>query len=122
LCDDDLFALNVFSIRAPAAPRPNTPAAIWDNQIPDDIKKERLQRINVLVKQHARERRSRLVDRTVEVLVEERNVKIPTQVMGRTRHGYITYFDGDIDKLRGELVDVKITSCQSFYLAGDAVE
>ena len=57
----------------------------------------------------------------VEVLVEERNVKVPTQVMGRTRHGYITYFEGDIDKLRGKLVDVKINKCQTFYLAGEAV-
>jgi tRNA-2-methylthio-N6-dimethylallyladenosine synthase len=104
------------------SPRPNTPAAKWENQVADDVKQERLQRINVLVKEHARERRSRLLGRTVEVLVEERNVKVPTQVMGRTRHGYITYFDGDIDELRGELVDVKITSSQSFYLAGDAVE
>mmetsp|Transcript_86992 Transcript_86992/g.130438 ORF Transcript_86992/g.130438 Transcript_86992/m.130438 type:complete len:662 (-) Transcript_86992:853-2838(-) len=103
------------------SPRPNTPAAKWENQVADDVKQERLQRINVLVKQHARERRSRLLGRTVEVLVEERNVRVPTQVMGRTRHGYITYFEGDIDELRGALVDVKITSCQSFYLAGDAV-
>ena len=74
-----------------------------------------------MVKEHAKERRSRLLGRTVEVLVEERNVRIPTQVMGRTRHGYITYFEGDIDELRGKLVDVKINDCQTFYLAGDAV-
>ena len=103
------------------SPRPNTPAATWENQIPDDVKQDRLHRINDLVKVHARERRSRLLGRTVEVLVEERNVRIPTQVMGRTRHGYITYFEGDIDKLRGELIDVKIKDCQSFYLAGEAV-
>ncbi len=59
-----------------------------------------------------------MMDRVVEVLVEERNVKVPTQVMGRTTHGYIVYFDGDIDKLRGELVNVKIDTCQKFYLAG----
>jgi tRNA-2-methylthio-N6-dimethylallyladenosine synthase len=104
------------------SPRPNTPAATWDNQIPDDVKQSRLQRINVLVKEHALERRSRMMGRTVEVLVEERNVRVPTQVMGRTRHGYIAYFDGDIDELQGKLVNVKIESCMTFYLAGTKVE
>ena len=73
------------------SPRPNTPAATWTDQIPDEIKRDRLQRINVLVKEHAKERRSRLLDKTVEVLVEERNIKVPTQVTGRTRHNYSTF-------------------------------
>ena len=103
------------------SPRPNTPAAAWENQVPDEIKQDRLQRINVLVKKHARERRERMLGRTVEVLVEERNVKVPTKVMGRTRHNYIVYFDGDIDELQGELVNVHIESCQSFYLSGTRV-
>lgn len=103
------------------SPRPNTPAATWVNQIPEEIKQERLQRINVLVKKHARERRERMIGRTVEVLVEERNVRVPTQVMGRTRHNYIVYCDGDIDKLRGVLVKVQIDSCESFYLSGKIV-
>ena len=57
-------------------------------------------------------------DRVVEVLVEERNVKVPTQVMGRTTHGYIVYFEGDIDVLQGKLVNVKIDQCQRYYLVG----
>jgi len=100
------------------SPRPNTPAADWDNQLSEEVKKDRLHRINELVLQHATERRARMMDRVVEVLVEERNVKVPTQVMGRTTHGYIVYLDGDIDELRGELVNVKIDTCQKFYLAG----
>lgn len=104
------------------SPRPNTPAATWTDQIPDEIKRDRLQRINVLVKEHAKERRSRLLDKTVEVLVEERNIKIPTQVTGRTRHNYIVHFDGNIDKLEGELVNVHIDTCSTFYLSGVQVE
>ena len=103
------------------SPRPNTPAAVWEDQVPEDVKQERLQRINLLVKAHARERRARMIGRTVEVLVEERNVRKPTQVMGRTTHGYIVYFEGDIDELRGELVHVKIESGAAFYLAGTRV-
>lgn len=104
------------------SPRPNTPAATWENQLDEDVKQDRLQRINELVIKHATERRARMMDRVVEVLVEERNVKVPTQVMGRTTHGYIVYFDGDIDELRGQLVNVKIDKCERFYLAGQPTE
>lgn len=104
------------------SPRPNTPAATWDNQLSEEVKQDRLQRINELNLRHATERRARMMDRTVEVLVEERNVKVPTQVMGRTRHGYIVYCDGNIDELRGKLVNVKVDKCQRYYLAGKIVE
>lgn len=104
------------------SPRPNTPAATWDNQVTEEIKKDRLHRINVIVKEHAKERRARMLGRTVEVLVEERNVKVPTQVMGRTRHNYIVYFEGNIDELQGELVNVQIEECETFYLSGSRVD
>jgi len=104
------------------SPRPNTPAAIFDNQVADDVKHDRLLRINEVNKKHATERRARLMGRTVEILVEERNVRNPTQVMGRSRHGYIVYCEGDIDELRGELVNVEIDTCQAYYLAGNRVD
>jgi len=104
------------------SPRPNTPAADWENQIADDVKGDRLRRINVLNLEHAAKRRARMLGRTVEILVEERNVKVPTQVMGRTTHGYLVYCDGDIDELRGKLVHVEIEKCQTYYLAGSIVD
>ena len=104
------------------SPRPNTPAATWEDQIPEEVKQDRLQRINVMVKDLARERRARMVGRIVEVLVEERNVRVPTQVMGRTRHGYIVYLPGEIEELQGKLVSAKIETSEAFYLAGSRVE
>ena len=103
------------------SPRPNTPAAGWDNQVSEEVKRDRLRRINEVVKKHARERRALLKGKTVEVLIEERNVRIPTQVMGRTTHGYIVYCEGDIESLRGKLVHVNINDCQTFFLAGKIV-
>lgn len=104
------------------SPRPNTPAAAWDNQIDDAVKQERLQRINRLNLEHAAFRRARMMGRTVPVLVEERNVKIPTQVMGRTRHGYIVYCEGDIDELRGQTINVEIDTTETYYLKGTRVD
>ena len=104
------------------SPRPNTPAAVWENQLSEDVKQDRLRRINALNLIHAEKRRKRMMDRTVEILVEERNVKKPTEVMGRTTHGFIVYCDGDIDELRGKIVTVKIDKCQTYYLAGKLVD
>ena len=104
------------------SPRPNTPAAVWDNQVDEAVKQERLQRINLLNLEHASRRRSRMRGRTVPVLVEERNVKKPTQVMGRTGHGYIVYLDGDIEELRGRTVRVKIHTTETYYLVGELME
>lgn len=120
----DLMETVVFDSVNTAAysPRPNTPAATWDNQLSEEVKQDRLRRINVLNLKHAGERRARMMGRTVEILVEERNVKVPTQVMGRTTQGYIVYFDGDIDELKGELVNVKIDTCETYYLSGERVD
>ena len=85
------------------------------------MKQERLARINVLNKLHAGERRQRMMGRVVEILVEERNTKVPTQVMGRTTQGYICYCLGDIDDLRGKVVRVLVHTCQTYYLIGDVV-
>ncbi len=41
--------------------------------------------------------------------------------MGRATQGYLVYFDGDIYELRGEVVNVKIEKCQTYYLLGTTV-
>ena len=104
------------------SPRPNTPAADMTDQIPEDVTKGRLMRINRLNLQHAGQCRARLLGQQVEILVEERNVQNPNQVMGRTRQGYIVYCQGDIDALRGHVVTVEIDTCETYYLAGSRVE
>lgn len=101
------------------SPRPNTPAAVWSNQLSEEIKLDRLQRINHLVSQTAIERSGRYLDRVESVLVEERNTKNPDQVLGRTRGNRLTFFNGDIEELRGHLVPVKITEARAFSLTGD---
>ena len=49
------------------SPRPNTPAAEWDNQIADLIKLDRLNRLNRIVNDVAEERAQRFLHRDVEV-------------------------------------------------------
>lgn len=98
--------------------RPNTEAALWDNQIPEDVKSERLQIVQKLAAEHGLERSKRYAGRTVEVLVEDANPRNPKQCMGRTRQGRQVFFDGDLDKLRGEFIEVKITEARTWSLMG----
>ncbi|MBE9168783.1 tRNA (N6-isopentenyl adenosine(37)-C2)-methylthiotransferase MiaB [Pleurocapsales cyanobacterium LEGE 06147] len=101
------------------SPRPGTPAAIWDNQLSEEVKSDRLQRLNHLVAQKAAERSQRYLGRIEEVLVEEQNPKNPSQVMGRTRGNRLTFFSGNIEQLKGRTVKVKITEVRAFSLTGE---
>jgi tRNA-2-methylthio-N6-dimethylallyladenosine synthase len=106
--------LNTFAY----SPRPNTEASLWEDQVPEDVKKERLQRVQELATKHGAERSQRYLDRVVEVLVEDKNPKNPDQVMGRTRQGRQVYFDGDIQTLKGQFVNVHITEARTWSLMG----
>lgn len=104
------------------SPRPNTEAGLWDNQIDDDIKADRLQRVQKLAAEHGMERSQRYVGRIEEVLVEDSNPKNRNQVMGRTRQGRQVYFDGSLDDLQGQFIDVEITAARTWSLMGRLVE
>lgn len=103
------------------SPRPGTPAALWDNQLSEEVKSDRLQRLNHLVGIKAAERTQRYFGRVEEILVEAQNSKDPHQVMGRTDGNRLTFFKGDINELKGKLVKVKITEVRAFSLTGEAI-
>ena len=103
------------------SPRPGTPAALWENQLSEEVKADRLQRLNHLVNRKAAERSQRYQGRIEEVLVEDQNPKGSNQVMGRTRGNRLTFFNGNITELKGQLVKVKITEIRPFSLTGEPV-
>ena len=107
--------LNTFAY----SPRPNTEAAEWEDQVPEEVKKDRLHRVQELAAKHGLQRSQRYLDRTLEVLVEDTNPRNSKQVMGRTRQGRQVYFDGDIERLRGEFVAVRITEARTWSLMGE---
>ena len=103
------------------SPRPGTPAALWENQVSEEVKGDRLQRLNHLVSVKAAERTQRYLGRVEEVLGEAENPKDNTQVMGRTRGNRLTFFPGDIQALKGKTVPVEITEVRAFSLTGKAL-
>ena len=103
------------------SPRPNTPAALWDNQLDEATKSDRLQRLNHLVATVAGQRSQRYAGRTEEILIEDVNPKNPAQVMGRTRTNRLTFCEGDIATMKGQLMTVDITEVRAFSLTGKRV-
>jgi len=107
------------------SPRPSTPAADHPEQLPEEVKVERLHRLNALVERKARERSERYRGRLEQVLVEGANPKDASQCMGRTRTNRITFFPARRSDGRpitpGELVDVRIEAVRAFSLSGTAV-
>jgi tRNA-2-methylthio-N6-dimethylallyladenosine synthase len=86
------------------------------------VKQSRLLRLNELLKIHALERTERFVGRVQPVLVENVNLKNPAQVLGRNPHSRLVCFDGDYEKLRGKIVNVKMLTAKPYYLLGELHE
>ncbi len=105
------------------SPRPNTPAAIWKNQIPESIKKARLQEINEVVEENSRRRNLRYLNTTENILIEGINPKESSQLMGRTRSNRLTFVqiskDSSPTEFIGKEVNTKIKEVRSFSLTGE---
>jgi tRNA-2-methylthio-N6-dimethylallyladenosine synthase len=99
------------------SPRRGTEAATLPDQIPHEVKVERMQRLVEVVQRRAHERAQRFAGRTLEVLVEGPSRTDPARVRGRTRHNKVVNFDGVASP--GELVEVKITGATSQTLTGE---
>jgi len=117
---DALAALD----RAAAAPRSafHPLTAVGPRQCDDDVKEDRLRRINAKSDAHVKLRAERYLGRVEPVLVEQRNTRAPTQVVGRTRGNKLVFFEGDADDLVGRTVDVEITEANTFSLVGVRVD
>ena len=99
--------------------RTGTPAASMPNQVPEDVIKERFNRLLTLVQETGRARSSRFTGTIKEVLVEE-NSKDPGILTGRTEHNLLVHFPGD-SSLIGSYVNVSLDTCKGFYYFGHIV-
>jgi tRNA-2-methylthio-N6-dimethylallyladenosine synthase len=88
------------------SPRPGTPAAQMENQIPRAVKQQRLQRLIELQNRITCEINASQVGRVFEVLVEGPSQKDPTKLAGFTRENKMMHFVGERD-LIGRLVQVR---------------
>ena len=101
--------------------RTGTPAAAMDDQIPEEVVKDRFDRLLKLVQSIATTQCSRDTGKTLEVLVEEVNEKDPSMVSGRLSNNTVVHFKGD-SSLIGTICKVKMIESKGFYYLGELVE
>ena len=101
------------------SPRRDTPAAAMPDQLPDEVKEERNQRLLERMNEEGGRQYRRLVGQRRQILVEGPSKKNPARLMGRTRCNKIVVFEGS-ERHRGQLMDVAITRAGSFTLYGDS--
>lgn len=100
------------------SPRKGTPAMRWKDDIPEEVKQDRLQRLIHLQDEIYAKQRQSFLDTEVEVLVEKRNFKDDTLLKGRTRCWKNVLFPGD-KSLIGTLQKIKIHSYSHQTLLGN---
>lgn len=102
------------------SPREGTPAASMEDNVPMEIKKERLQRLNDTIKEYSRDSNDKMRGQIVEVLVEGESKNNAQVLAGRTRTNKLVHFEGSAD-LIGTFVQVEITDALTWYIKGNLV-
>lgn len=100
--------------------RKGTPAAEYDDQIPEEIKHDRFDRLVETVNRCAADRNARFVGQITPVLVEGVSKSDEGCVTGRNPQNKIVNFPGDVS-LTGTIVNVKISEAGTFSLVGKMV-
>ena len=101
--------------------RPGTLAARkMEDDVPEEIKKRRLQEIVDLQRNLGLKRTQRFLGQTVEVLIEKSSKRSDAHWSGRNSQNTVVVFPKENYKV-GDFVLVKITDCTSATLIGDAV-
>ncbi|SFI02115.1 tRNA-2-methylthio-N6-dimethylallyladenosine synthase [Pseudobutyrivibrio sp. OR37] len=101
--------------------RTGTPAATMDNQVPEDVVKDRFDRLLALVQKHGHEKVQSLEGTIQEVLVEEVNEQDSSLVSGKLANNVTVHFPGD-ESMIGKLVNVRLNCCKGFYFIGEVCQ
>jgi tRNA-2-methylthio-N6-dimethylallyladenosine synthase len=98
--------------------RRDTPAAAMPNQVPEELREQRHQRLLALVNEIAGRRYQALVGRRVEILVEGPSKRNAQRLTGRTRCNKIVVFNG-VERHRSQVMELQVSRAGSFTLYGD---
>ena len=101
--------------------RKGTPAAEYEDQIPEDVKHERFNRLVDAVNEESMRKNAAYKGRVEKVLVEGVSKKNDETLTGRTEGFKLVDFEGD-KELIGSMVDVEITEGKTFSLTGRIIK
>ncbi|MDX8365146.1 tRNA (N6-isopentenyl adenosine(37)-C2)-methylthiotransferase MiaB [Cytobacillus sp. IB215665] len=103
------------------SPREGTPAAKMQDNIPMEVKKDRLQRLNALVNEFSAIKMKEHEGKIVEVLVEGESKNNPEVLAGYTEKNKLVNFRAPKSVI-GQIVKVKITQAKTWTLDGELIE
>lgn len=101
--------------------RSGTPAAAKEDQVPEEVVKDRFDRLLAQVQEIARERSSRFEGTVQEVLVESVNDQDASLVTGRMGNNLLVHFPGDASMI-GTFKQIHLDVCKGFYYMGTPAE
>ncbi|MBQ8375146.1 MAG: tRNA (N6-isopentenyl adenosine(37)-C2)-methylthiotransferase MiaB [Clostridia bacterium] len=99
--------------------RQGTKAAAMENQIPEEVQKDRIMRLVALVNSLTRQKSEAYLGKTVEILCEDYDEK-KGLYLGRDEFGRMGYFKSEQNEI-GNFVDLKITEANGISLYGEKV-
>jgi tRNA-2-methylthio-N6-dimethylallyladenosine synthase len=100
--------------------RPGTPAAALTGQVEEQVKAERLQRLQALLERQQRAFNAAQIGRTLPILLEKPGRR-PGQVIGRSPYFQSVYCEADLGRI-GEIVPLKIVDAAHNSLSGRVLE
>ena len=103
------------------SPRENTPAALMKETVSEEVKMDRLHRLNEVVNKYSNEANKKMYGTIVKCLVVSLSDKDKDKVCGYTENMKLVNIKGD-KSLIGKIVNVKITDTKSFSLDGEYIE
>jgi len=98
--------------------RVGTPGDRMPNQVPEEIKHKRFDRLKELVESQIEANNQKYVGTVQKVLVEGESKNNPNMLTGRTDSNKVVIFEGD-KNLIGKMVSLKIVSEHMWYLKGE---
>lgn len=101
--------------------RVGTVADKMENQIPEEIKHKRFDRLKALVESQIEENNKEYVGTIQKVLIEGKSKTNDKVLTGRTDTNKVVNIEGD-ENLIGNMVDVKVVSEHMWYLKGEVIQ
>ena len=101
--------------------RKGTPADKMENQVPEEIKHKRFNKLKELFDSKIEENNKKYIGKIEKVLVEGESKNNDSMLTGRTDSNKVVIFKGD-KTLIGKIIDLKIISEHMWYLKGEIVD
>ena len=100
--------------------RVGTPGAKMENQVPEEIKHKRFNKLKELVESQIEENNKKYIGTIQKVLVEGKSKNNPKMLTGRTESNKVVIFEGK-EELKDKIIDIQIVSEHMWYLRGKVI-